>query len=64
MLRRGLLEDLGLQVPGSVQVPPAFPGDAAALLAATLDQGLEGIVLIFSCWAFLQVDGSDWSMAR
>jgi bifunctional non-homologous end joining protein LigD len=35
VLRRALLEDLGLQVPGAVQVPPAFPGDAAALLAAT-----------------------------
>ena len=34
VLRRALLEDLGLQVPGSVQVPPAFPGDAAALLDA------------------------------
>ncbi len=45
VLRRALLEDLGLQVPGSVQVPPAFPGDAAALLAATRDQDLEGIVL-------------------
>ena len=45
VLRRALLEDLGLQVPGTVQVPPAFPGDAAALLAATRDQGLEGIVL-------------------
>jgi bifunctional non-homologous end joining protein LigD len=30
VLRRALLEDLGLQVPGAVQVPPAFPGDAAA----------------------------------
>ena len=28
-----------------MQVPPAFPGDGAALLAATRDQGLEGIVL-------------------
>ena len=45
VLRRALLEDLGLQVPGTVQVPPAFPGDAAALLAATREQGLEGIVL-------------------
>jgi bifunctional non-homologous end joining protein LigD len=45
VLRRALLDDLGLQVPGTVQVPPAFPGDAAALLAATRDQGYEGIVL-------------------
>jgi bifunctional non-homologous end joining protein LigD len=45
VLRRALLEDLGLPVPGTVQVPPAFPGDAAALLAATREQGLEGIVL-------------------
>ena len=45
VLRRALLDDLGLQVPGTVQVPPAFPGDAAALLDATRDQGLEGIVL-------------------
>jgi bifunctional non-homologous end joining protein LigD len=34
-----------LQVPGTVQVPPAFPGDAAALLAATREQDLEGIIL-------------------
>ena len=45
VLRRALLEDLGLEIPVTVQVPPAFPGDAAALLAATRDQGLEGIVL-------------------
>src|SRR5437868_985601 len=45
VLRRALLEDLGLEVPGSVQVPPAFPGEAAALLAATRDRGLEGIIL-------------------
>jgi bifunctional non-homologous end joining protein LigD len=45
VLRRALLEDLGLEVPGTVQVPPAFPGDAAALLAATRDQGYEGIML-------------------
>src|SRR6202035_5008800 len=45
VLRRALLDDLGLQVPGTVQVPPAFPGDAAVLLAATRDQGWEGIVL-------------------
>jgi bifunctional non-homologous end joining protein LigD len=45
VLRRALLDDLGLPVPGTVQVPPAFPGDAAALLEATRDQGWEGIVL-------------------
>jgi bifunctional non-homologous end joining protein LigD len=28
-----------------VQVPPAFPGDAAALLDVTLERGLEGIML-------------------
>ena len=44
-LRRALPRDLGLQVPGSVQVPPAFPGDAGALLEVTRAQGLEGIVL-------------------
>jgi hypothetical protein len=45
VLRRALLDDLGLPVPGAVQVPPAFPGEAAALLAATREQGWEGIVL-------------------
>jgi bifunctional non-homologous end joining protein LigD len=45
VLRRALLDDLGLPVPGAVQVPPAFPGEAAALLAVTREQGLEGIVL-------------------
>jgi bifunctional non-homologous end joining protein LigD len=45
VLRRALLDDLHLPVPGTVQVPPAFPGEAAALLAATREQGLEGIVL-------------------
>ena len=45
VLRRALLDDLGLEVPGTVQVPPAFPGDAAALLAAARARGLEGIVL-------------------
>ena len=45
VLRRALLDDLGLPVPGTVQVPPAFPGEAAALLAATREQGLEGIML-------------------
>jgi hypothetical protein len=33
-----LLDDLGLQVPGTVQVPPAFSGNAAALLCVTRDQ--------------------------
>jgi bifunctional non-homologous end joining protein LigD len=45
VLGRALLEDLGLPVPGVVQVPPAFPGDAAALLATTQEQRYEGIVL-------------------
>jgi len=45
VLRRALLEDLGLPVPGAVQVPPAFPGEAAALLDVTREQGWEGIVL-------------------
>jgi bifunctional non-homologous end joining protein LigD len=45
VLRRALLEDLRLQVPGTVQVPPAFPGDAAAVLRVTREQGYEGIVL-------------------
>jgi len=45
VLRRALLEDLRLQVPGTIQVPPAFPGDAAALLRASRDQGYEGIML-------------------
>jgi bifunctional non-homologous end joining protein LigD len=43
--RRVLLDGLGLDVPGAVQVPPAFPGDAAALLQATREQGYEGIML-------------------
>ena len=43
--RRSLLDDLGLQAPGTVQVPPAFPGDAAALRRASRDEGYEGIVL-------------------
>lgn len=45
VLRRALLEDLRLQVSGTVQVPPAFPGDAPALLRFTRDQGYEGIML-------------------
>jgi bifunctional non-homologous end joining protein LigD len=43
--RRALLEGLGIEVPGSVQVPSAFPGDGAALLLATRDEGYEGIML-------------------
>jgi bifunctional non-homologous end joining protein LigD len=43
--RRELLDDLGIEVPGTVQVPPAFPGEVAALLQATCGQGYEGIVL-------------------
>ena len=46
VLRCALLEDLRLQVPGTVQVPPVFPDHAAALLRATRDQGYEGIVLV------------------
>lgn len=45
VLCRAPLDDLVLPVPGTVQVPPAFPGEAAALLAATREQGLEGIAL-------------------
>jgi bifunctional non-homologous end joining protein LigD len=47
--RRALLDGLGLAVPGVIEVPPTFPGDAAALLEATLAQGLEGVILICSC---------------
>jgi bifunctional non-homologous end joining protein LigD len=43
--RRALLDDLGLAVPSVIEVPPAFPGDAAALLEASLAQGYEGIML-------------------
>lgn len=45
VLRRALPDDLGLPVPGTVQVPPALPGDAVALLDAIRDQGYEGIVV-------------------
>ena len=45
VLRRALLEDFRLEVPAAVQVPPAFLGDAAALLEVTRAQDLEGIVL-------------------
>jgi bifunctional non-homologous end joining protein LigD len=43
--RRALLDGMGLAVPGVVEVPPAFPGDAAALLQASRNQGYEGIVI-------------------
>jgi bifunctional non-homologous end joining protein LigD len=43
--RRALLEDLGIQVPRVIEVPPAFPGDARALLQASRAGGYEGIVL-------------------
>ena len=43
--RRVLLDGLGLPVPGIIEVPPAFPGDAAALLQASRDLGYEGIML-------------------
>jgi bifunctional non-homologous end joining protein LigD len=39
------LENPGLEDPATAQVPPAFPGDATALLDATREQGLKGIVL-------------------
>lgn len=42
-LRREVLDCLGLDG-GSWQVPPAFPGDGAALLTSTAAQGLEGVV--------------------
>ena len=45
VLRRALLEDMDVQVPGIVEIPPAFPGDGAALLNASRDQGYEGIML-------------------
>jgi bifunctional non-homologous end joining protein LigD len=43
--RRALLDGLGIAVTGTVQVPPAFPGDAAALLRVTRAGGYEGIML-------------------
>jgi bifunctional non-homologous end joining protein LigD len=52
VLRRALLEDLGLPVCGAMQVPAAFPGEAAALLAATREQGLQGIVLKRPAWLY------------
>ena len=41
-VRRARLEALALS--GPWQVPPAFPADGAAVLAATLEQGMEGVV--------------------
>ncbi len=41
--RRGLLESLGLDGP-SWQTPPSFRDDGAAVLAASREQGLEGVV--------------------
>ncbi|MEJ7629324.1 MAG: non-homologous end-joining DNA ligase [Nocardioidaceae bacterium] len=41
--RRELLEGLGLSGPGW-QTPPALDGDGADLLAATREQGLEGLL--------------------
>ena len=42
--RTARLGELGIESPG-VSVPPAFPRDAAAVLAASRDLGIEGIVL-------------------
>jgi bifunctional non-homologous end joining protein LigD len=42
--RRALLDGLELRAPG-VEVPPAFPGDAAAVLAASAARRVEGVVL-------------------
>jgi bifunctional non-homologous end joining protein LigD len=42
--RRALLEGLGLAAE-HVSVPPAFPGQARALVDASRDLGLEGVVL-------------------
>ena len=41
--RRARLDALGVSG-DSWQVPPSFPGEGAALLASTRDQGLEGVV--------------------
>jgi bifunctional non-homologous end joining protein LigD len=43
--RRALLEDLDLAGPDA-GVPPGFPGAGQAVLAASLQHGLEGMVLI------------------
>ena len=59
--RRALLDDLGLTVPGVIEVPPAFPGDAAALLEASLAQEYEGIMLKRPASAYLPGRRSaDW----
>jgi bifunctional non-homologous end joining protein LigD len=42
--RRALLDGLGLAA-GHLSVPPAFPGRARALVDASRDLGLEGVVL-------------------
>jgi len=42
--RRALLDDLGLAAE-HVTVPPAFPGQARALVDVSRDLGLEGVVL-------------------
>lgn len=42
--RRALLDNLGLTAP-HIAVPPAFPGQASALTAASRQLGLEGVVL-------------------
>jgi bifunctional non-homologous end joining protein LigD len=42
--RRAVLEDLGLAGPG-LGVPPSFPGAGQAVLAASWQHGLEGMVL-------------------
>jgi bifunctional non-homologous end joining protein LigD len=42
--RRAALEDLGLAGPG-LGVPPSFPGAGQAVLAASWQHGLEGMVL-------------------
>jgi bifunctional non-homologous end joining protein LigD len=42
--RRALLEDLGLPGPDA-GVPPSFPGGGQAVLAASREHGLEGVVL-------------------
>lgn len=44
--RRAHLDGLGAALPpGHWQVPPAFPGGGAELLAASRQQGLEGVVV-------------------
>lgn len=59
--RRALLDDLNLAVPGVIEVPPAFPHDAAALLEASIAEGYEGIVLKRPASAYLPGRRSaDW----